>query len=88
MIDIDAIKDKYIGEDKIGECNFTSKEVEDCMKEAIKAVLPIILSKVADKAKAIDNTYSMGGWGMKGGSVSVSKESITSLEQELLKELL
>lgn len=60
----------------------------DFAKHCLQKTLPIILNKVADKAKAIDNTYSMGGWGMKGGSVSVSKESITSLEQEILKELL
>jgi len=58
--------------------------IKQSMIEFAKLHVKAALEAASKKAKAIDNTYSMGGWGMKGGSVSVSKESILTAYPENL----
>ena len=61
---------------------YSDEDVIWCMKEAIKQAIPIILKEVSEKACL--HTIGRG----LGAYEEVDKDSILSLEQELIQKLL
>ncbi len=103
MIDITEIRLQVCGTDHYNDHMYTPAEVDQAMRKALKAAIPLILEKVANKAQTTalyrpncdDHTPYWGACISCGrtdnpdvidGSI-IDKESITNLEQEILKEL-